>query len=299
MIVGIDEVGRGCWAGPLCVVALAGDEASLQGVRDSKQLSRKMRAELYKMIVREAGGIGIGWASAAQIDAYGLGTMLKHTARRAYEQLDVPHESVIIDGTVNLLGDKSAVTMKKADSLVASVSAASIVAKVLRDEYMARIDGHFPEYGFAKHVGYGTAAHAKALAEFGPCSIHRHSFAPVGAVAAKKQQSTSSGQLAEGKAAEYLAGLGYEILQQNWKTKWCEVDIIAAKGGVIHFVEVKYRRDGRGGTGLEAITGKKLRQMKFAAEMWVKWQDYAGPHQLSAVELAGDDAAVSRFLPLV
>jgi ribonuclease HII len=296
MIVGIDEVGRGCWAGPLCVVALAGDEASLQGVRDSKQLTKKKRSKLYEMVVREAGDIGIGWASAAQIDAYGLSTMLSHAAKSAYAQLRVPHDSIIIDGTVNLLGDKQAVTMKKADDLVASVSAASIVAKVLRDEYMGRIDNHFPQYGFAQHVGYGTAAHSKALTEHGPSAIHRYSFAPIRAIV-EGEPKTTTGQIAESTAAQHLAGLGYEILQQNWKTKWCEVDIIIQKDGVIHFVEVKYRRDSRGGTGLEAITGKKLRQMKFAAEMWVKWQNYPGPYQLSAIELSGDSVSVSRFLP--
>jgi ribonuclease HII len=298
MIVGIDEVGRGCWAGPLCVVALAGDEASLKGVRDSKQLSRKKRVELYKMIVREAGDIGIGWASAAQIDAYGLSTMLSHAAKTAYSQIGVEHDSVILDGIHNFLGLKNAVTMKKADESVAAVSAASIVAKVLRDEYMARIDLHFPEYGFAKHVGYGTAAHTAALAKHGPSSMHRHSFAPIRAIS-ETIPKTTAGQKAEETAARHLAGLGYEIMDRNWKNKWCEVDIIAEKDGVVHFVEVKYRRNSQAGTGLDAITSRKLRQMKFAAEMWVKWQNYTGPHQLSAIELTGDSIAVSRFLQSV
>lgn len=303
MIVGIDEVGRGAWAGPLCVGAVALGDADIEGLTDSKKLTAKKRELLDKEIKEKAAGVGLGWVSAKAIDQIGLSAALKLAATRAVEQISVPYEQVIIDGTIMLVDDPRAVTMKKADLLVASVSAASIVAKVARDEYMKVMSEKFPGYGFEAHVGYGTAAHTAAITTLGPSPIHRMSFSPLKEIetVAPKVHVETAGEHAEAKTAEYLAGLGYQIIDRNWKTKWCEIDIIATKNGTVHFIEVKYRKNDRSGSGLAAITPKKLRQMKFAAELWLARRENQNVKQavLSAVEVSGDEFAVTEFIEQV
>jgi len=297
MIVGIDEVGRGAWAGPLCVGAVMLGEVEIDGLTDSKKLSAKRREKLALEIKQKARGVGLGWVSAKVIDQIGLSAALKLAAERALSQIKADYSQVIVDGTIMLVDDPRAVTMAKADFLVPSVSAASIVAKVARDHYMSIIAEKFPGYSFASHVGYGTAAHQASLTEYGPSPLHRMSFGPLKVIAEKVTtvRAPSSGHVAESKAANYLAHNGFVVIDHNWKTKWCEIDIIAEKNGVIHFVEVKYRKKDAQGTGLAAITPKKLRQMKFAAELWLahKPQENA---VLSALEVCGTEFTISEFI---
>jgi uncharacterized protein (TIGR00252 family) len=108
--------------------------------------------------------------------------------------------------------------------------------------------------------------------------------------------TTDTGRQAEEAAAQYLLRLGYEILQQNWRTRWCEIDIIARKKDWVYFVEVKFRRNNNWGGGLEYITSKKLQQMEFAAQMWVNAHHWPGQYTVSAVEVSGDQFAVSAWL---
>ncbi len=310
MIVGIDEVGRGAWAGPLCVGAVALGDVVIEGLTDSKKLTTKKREKLDLEIRQVAAGVGLGWVSAKQIDAIGLSAALKLAATRAMSQITCEYDQIIIDGTVNLLQGASlqqgadVITMKKADLLVSSVSAASIVAKVARDEYMKILSQKFPGYGFEGHVGYGTAAHTKAIADLGPTPVHRMSFASLGGVKEEKRNmkkekssgtTTRIGNRAESEVAQYLRRQKFTIIDRNWKTKWCEIDIIAEKHGVTHFVEVKYRKNDKGGSGLAAITPKKLRQMKFAAELWLSREDVESA-VLSAVEVSGDEFVISEFI---
>lgn len=183
MILGIDEVGRGPWAGPLVIGAVILGDAKIEGLTDSKKLSKKRRKELDVIIRETAFGIGLGWVSAEEIDEIGLSEALKLATVRAVEQIKVPYHEIIIDGTVNFLSEtakgKYVTTMKKADLLIASVSAASIVAKVSRDSYMERQDKVHPGYGFVSHVGYGTAKHIQAIDRLGVTPLHRLSFAPL------------------------------------------------------------------------------------------------------------------------
>jgi ribonuclease HII len=179
MIVGIDEVGRGAWAGPLVVGAVLLGGASIEGLTDSKLLSRKQRELLDIEIRQKALGIGIGWVSARHIDQIGLSEALKLASRKALAHIRHGYKEIIIDGTIRLIEDPRVTLMKKADLLIPSVSAASIVAKVARDNYMRHADGVFPGYKFTGHVGYGTAAHRAAIEEFGVTPLHRLSFAPL------------------------------------------------------------------------------------------------------------------------
>lgn len=281
MILGIDEVGRGPWAGPLVVGAVVLGEAQIAGLTDSKKLTAKKRDALDILIREQAAGWGLGWVHAEELDELGLAESLRVATIRAVEAVKAPYHEIIIDGTINFLKDTSkgrfVTTLAKADLLIPSVSAASIIAKVARDAYMAQQDGIHPEYSFAKHVGYGTALHRAAIDELGITPLHRKSFAPIAKIIGAEnvavktvasQTSKTIGDAAEIKATEYLVTQGYKILDKNWKTKWCEIDIVAQKDSIVYFVEVKYRSNHTTGDGFAAITKTKLQQMTFAAEYY-------------------------------
>lgn len=180
VIVGIDEVGRGCWAGPLVAAAVILKEP-IVGLKDSKKLSKLQREKLAKEVHEKALAVGIGWVDAQTIDIGGITPAVKRAMQDALEQIQTAYDEVIIDGHINFLPDNPKTkALIKADDLVPAVSAASIVAKVARDNYMAEIAKQHPGYGFEQHVGYGTAAHTKALVELGVCKeLHRASFKPI------------------------------------------------------------------------------------------------------------------------
>ncbi|MBX3325636.1 MAG: ribonuclease HII [Nitrospira sp.] len=179
-VAGIDEAGRGPLAGPVVAAAVILPVRNrLPGVNDSKQLSERERERFYLAILEQAVGTGIGWADAAEIDQLNILEATRLAMRRALEQLIPSPDYVLIDA-VTLPGVSIPIRpIIKGDSLSVSIAAASIVAKVTRDRLMARYHDTFPEYGFLSHKGYGTAEHLERLAHYGPCSIHRQSFAPV------------------------------------------------------------------------------------------------------------------------
>ncbi len=180
LICGVDEAGRGPLAGPLVVAAcILPPFLRIEGINDSKQLSAKKRKELYKVIVKNALAYKIVFVTEEDVDTLNIyqatkkGMLmaiagLKHKPDYALidamplGELEIPHNSII-----------------HGDARCASVAAASILAKVTRDEYMEKMDIKYPNYGFKKHKGYGTKAHMQALEKYGPCKIHRKSFAPV------------------------------------------------------------------------------------------------------------------------
>lgn len=181
MIIGIDEVGRGCWAGPLVAAAVL-LRIPIDGLTDSKKLSKKRREMLDEQI-KEHAEVGIGWVSPADVDRLGLTAATAQAMRNALEQIHVSDAEVIIDGSINYLPDvQNTKNLIKADSLVPEVSAASIVAKVARDNYMAKIADKFPMYQFEKHVGYGTAQHLEMLKLYGVSELHRLSYKPIQAL---------------------------------------------------------------------------------------------------------------------
>lgn len=180
--VGIDEVGRGCWAGPLVAGAVVLN-APIAGLKDSKRLSKKQRQNLAAEIQLQAVAIGLGWVQPAEIDALGLTAAVRLAMERAVEQIRVDYDELIIDGNFNFFPDNpKARAIIKADDCVPAVSAASIVAKVARDKYMNQLDGNYLNYQFAKHVGYGTALHVEMLKKFGVSDLHRRSFKPIAAL---------------------------------------------------------------------------------------------------------------------
>ena len=350
MILGIDEVGRGPWAGPLVMGAVVLGGATIDGLTDSKKLTKKRREALEPEIYEKALGVGLGWVSAEEIDSVGLGVALQLACQRAVEAVDtlgVAYHEIIMDGTINFLKDtpKGAyvTTMKKADLLVPSVSAASIVAKVARDRYMAEQDAVYEGYKFGAHAGYGTAAHVAAIEKNGVTPLHRLSFAPLQKYRPAPRSSISSpsffrgrstgersssrgarlaltgtsssksgneidsspvelpsnhmGAVAEGVAAEYLQREGHEIIERNWKTKYCEIDIVSQKDGVVYFTEVKYRKQANQGGGLAAITPKKLNQMQFAAKIYAQTRRLRDTDMLlAALSLTGEPPEIETFV---
>jgi ribonuclease HII len=180
MIVGVDEVGRGCWAGPV-VAGAAALARPIAGLRDSKLLGKKRREVLSAQITSEALSFGLGWASPAEIDSIGLTRAVGLAMRRALIGISPAFDELIIDGNYNFFPHESrARAVVKADTFVPAVSAASIIAKVARDNWMAsEAARQFPEYFFERHAGYGTALHREMLARHGVCALHRRSFKPI------------------------------------------------------------------------------------------------------------------------
>lgn len=180
VIVGIDEVGRGCWAGPLVAGAVV-LRVPIQGLKDSKKLSKFQREKLAAQIEREALGLGLGWVWPEEIDRDGLTISVGTAMRQALAAIQAPYDFIIVDGNINYFSENSiSQAIIKADDIIPAVSAASILAKVARDTYMATVaHQQYPGYGFDKHVGYGTALHIQALKDYGVTEIHRKSYKPI------------------------------------------------------------------------------------------------------------------------
>ena len=337
MILGIDEVGRGPYAGPLVIGAcILGDWQNsentewIEKLTDSKKLSAKRRDELYVLIKEKALAAATGWVSSVEIDEIGLSEALRLATRRAVEQIQktkVPFSEIIIDGTMNFLAgtklEKYVSTLKKGDFLVKEISAASILAKVERDNYMAKLDAVYPEYGFGKHVGYGTAAHQKAMEEFGLTPEHRRSFRPVreiaeGKITAKPKTATRLKTVAEPKdtseqkitnkqlgdqgeqtVVDFLVTAKHEIVARNYKTKLFEVDIISQKNEVLYFTEVKYRSGHDFGEALDFIDKKKQQKMHLAVAGFLAIHpEYADFRPSLAVAAVGKDFKLEEWFEL-
>lgn len=311
LILGIDEVGRGAWAGPLVVGAVVFDQArTISGLKDSKKLTVRRRETLLRQIQNQSIGIGVGWVDAKLLDEIGLSASLHLATQRAFQQIPtrIRHQidRIIIDGTIRLLDDERVTTMIQADDKIQAVSAASIAAKVARDNYMKRLVGVFPDYDFASHVGYGTAKHRLELENFGVINgIHRQSFAPIALALGKSPPpqtdriSATIGRRAEIAAADYLTQLGHEIIDRNWRNKFCEIDILSVHDGTLYFHEVKHRSRIDRGDGLAAITPKKLKQMRFAAEIFLASNPgIYGNHnlQIAAISVSGQPPKVDQFI---
>jgi len=185
LVVGLDEAGRGSWAGPVVAGAVIlplgndGLEQALDGVRDSKTLNPLERERLYDVIQTEALAVGVGMVPPDQIDELGIVPATEEAMALAIAQLPYPPHFLLVDflGLPQL--DYPQKSIVHGDALSLSIAAASIVAKVSRDRFMIELDGQYPIYGFASHKGYGTPQHRAALDRLGPSPIHRFSYAPV------------------------------------------------------------------------------------------------------------------------
>ena len=177
LICGVDEAGRGPLAGPVCAAAvILPPHAEIPGLNDSKKLTDKKRRELYPVIKEQAIAYGIGFASHEEIDEINILQATYLAMERAIAQLSVKPELALIDGNRAKDFGIPVKTVIKGDSLSASIAAASILAKVTRDDLMLEAAKEYPQYAFEVHKGYGTKAHYEALTAHGPSPIHRMSF---------------------------------------------------------------------------------------------------------------------------
>ena len=177
VICGVDEAGRGTLAGPVCAAAvILPEHLQIPGLNDSKKLTDKKRRELFPVIQQQAIAYGIGLASEAEIDEINILQATFLAMRRALSQLSIRPEIALIDGNRETDFGLPVKTVVKGDSLSANIAAASVLAKVTRDNIMVELAQQYPEYGFEIHKGYGTKAHYEALRTYGPSPIHRRSF---------------------------------------------------------------------------------------------------------------------------
>lgn len=179
-VAGIDEAGRGPLAGPVVAAAvILRPNQTISGVNDSKKLSERRREVLYDLIMGEALTVGIGTADAATIDEINILQATRQAMLSAVQSLLPQPDCLLIDGITTIASFLPQTTIKQGDSRSASIAAASIIAKVTRDRLMLQYDQQFPDYGFARHKGYGSIQHLNALQQHGPCPIHRLTFAGV------------------------------------------------------------------------------------------------------------------------
>ena len=184
-LAGVDEAGRGACAGPLVIASVILHDPfaeDLSAVRDSKDVSEKERENLYELLVEKAAAISTIIVPPTEVDARGVHAANLDGMRRAVQGLSITPAYVLTDGyAIDGLGIAN-LAVWKGDQVAHCISAASIIAKVTRDRIMRELDEEFPQYGFAKHKGYITAAHTKALNAHGPCIEHRSSFSNIAAL---------------------------------------------------------------------------------------------------------------------
>jgi len=187
LLAGVDEAGRGPWAGPVVSAAvILPPEVQIDGINDSKLLSPEKRSKLFDIIQQQALAWAVGLAGPEVIDRINILQATYQTMRQAVADLRCQPDIVVVDGRLIPRFSARQVAFPRADGLSASVAAASILAKVTRDRLMVEAHKLYPQYGFDQHKGYGTPDHQKALARFGPCEIHRKSFAPIQALFSRK-----------------------------------------------------------------------------------------------------------------
>lgn len=176
-VCGIDEAGRGPLAGPVFAAAvILPENCAIEGINDSKKLTPKKREKLFDEIEAGAVAYGIGFATEQEIDAANILQATFLAMKRACDALNVRPDLALVDGNrMPQLGVETR-TIIKGDACSASIAAASILAKVSRDRLLCRIDEIYPQYGFARHKGYGTAYHVEMLRKYGPCPVHRRTF---------------------------------------------------------------------------------------------------------------------------
>lgn len=292
-VAGLDEVGRGCLAGPAAAGAVILPANPSQEVfalaRDSKQLSAAQREEAYEAITRSALSYAVGWVTPAEIDQIGIAAGVRRAMRRALAKLNPPATYLLIDAFPLPSSGLPQKSIIRGDSKSLSIASASIVAKVERDRYMVSLAKRYQSYGFEAHKGYGTRRHLDSIAELGPCHAHRMSFAPVKREMHRIQPQSPSaiGRWAESFVAAALEERGMRIVGRNFRTRFGEVDLIAADGGTLCFVEVRARRSSGFGAASETVTASKARRVIAASQEYLqqnaRWRHWR--IDVAAVEL--------------
>lgn len=274
LIAGVDEAGRGPLAGPVVAAAvILPNYYDLKGLDDSKKLTPKKRSQLFVEIQHQATAIGVGVVAAAEIDKTNILQATHQAMKMALGRLKPRPDQAVIDGhalPTQIIPNKGVI---KGDQTIDVIKAASIIAKVTRDNMMEQYDIIFPVYGFKKHKGYGTREHMDKLRLNKACVIHRKSFKPVASAMPTLswlRKEDGIGQWGEQTAAVYLLERGYEIVAMNVHCDpYGEIDIIAEKDGIIIFVEVKTYSKKQLGTPAQNIDQNKLKKLEAAIHKYV------------------------------
>ena len=273
IIAGVDEAGRGPLAGPVVAAAVILSDDTIEGLRDSKKLSAKKREALYQEISEKAISVGIGIVSEKEIDKINILAATQKAMQMALGRLNRRPTSVLIDGYKlpnQVIPNKGII---KGDTKVESIMAASIMAKVTRDAIMLEYDKIFPEYGFAKHKGYGTKQHMEALSNFKATPIHRKSFKPVSLnlpTITWLQKTKRVGTVGEKLAACKLMKEGHSIISMNENcAPHGEIDIISEKDGLLIFTEVKTFSKEQIATPELKIDINKLKKLENAINFYI------------------------------
>jgi ribonuclease HII len=240
-VAGVDEVGRGCLAGPVVAAAVVlPTQLSIDGIDDSKKLDREMRESLCAQIEQQALGIALSSISAGRIDEINILEASMEAMRHALAHLDPSPQQVLVDGNRTPGSPYPEMAIVGGDARSISIAAASIVAKVHRDRLMVGHHDAYPEYGFRSNKGYASREHMAALDVHGPCPLHRKSFSPVTRPRHDDEQlHLELGSRGEALAADYLKAKGYRILERRYRAAGGEIDLVAEKEGCVAFVEVK------------------------------------------------------------
>lgn len=284
VVAGVDEAGRGPLAGPVvaaCVVLPFG--VTPDYVEDSKALSEAVRQRAFEAITESGAAIGIGAASAAEVDRHNILRATHLAMRRAVEQCPRQPDYLLVDGLPVPSLRIAHRAIVRGDATCISIAAASVVAKVTRDRMMCELDQRYPGYGFARHKGYPTSEHLRALSVTGPCPEHRRTFGPVRALLAATEATGPNERpgllpvhpdLRKGEAGERLAQLllerlGHQILATGYRAGRCEIDMISRDGDTIVFTEVKSSRAGPESSPASRVSAAQMRRIAEAAERYL------------------------------
>lgn len=285
-VAGIDEVGRGPLAGPVVAAAvILPENHKIIGIDDSKKLSAKKREALCATIQKEAAAWAVGVVSHERIDEINILQATYEAMRQAIAGLQIQPDVILADAVTIPQITIPQKAIVKGDAKSISIGAASIVAKVTRDHMMEAMAELYPGYDFASNKGYGSQKHLAGIAQYGICPIHRRTFVQRFLQGADAD-SQEIGMAGETLAVREMRKQGYTILEQNYRTRGGEIDIIAQKDGILVFTEVKTRRGTAYGTPAEAVTRTKQRHIIAAAK------EYLAAHALTDQDCRFDVAEV-------
>ncbi len=281
LLCGVDEAGRGPLAGPVVAAAVVLPANIAPGTYyDSKRLSPKAREQAYERAMGEALAIGVGIVDHHFIDQYNILQATLLAMKNAILELKIDPDLVIVDGAAVPELPFSQRKINHGDALSQSIGAASIIAKVVRDKLMKKYGEWYPEYGFSKHMGYGTREHLLALQQYGPSPIHRLTFAPIKDMVSLQETRIKSsndprkgvGQDGENIAISYLEALGYVCLERNWRVRLGEIDAVMKDGDTLVVVEVRTRRNDSEALAFqlsaESIDERKRKRLRLLAEWY-------------------------------
>lgn len=288
LTAGVDEAGRGPLAGPVVASAvILPDDHSIKGLRDSKKLTPKKRELLFREIHESASAIGVGIVDEKEIDATNILKATHKAMQIALGKLGMRPDKALIDGYAlpnQVIPNEGVIG---GDNKVDSIRAASIIAKVTRDRIMEQYDIVFPEYGFAKHKGYGTKQHIESLIRYKASPVHRKTFRPVSEHLPTMEwfrKNRFVGSLGERLAAMYLIKNDYVIREMNIRClPYGEIDIVAEKDDTIIFIEVKTISKKSIGTPEEKVSEIKLEKLEKAIQKYMIDKDIQTDIRLDAI----------------